>query len=321
MNDTRPPAATAGPEVSLVVPVYGDGAALDALVGRVIAVFERLDRKWELILVNDGSPRETWTLIERLATKCAHVRGINLQRNFGQHNALLAGIHASAGDVIVTLDDDLQHPPEEVPRLLEALTDRLDVVYGIPLERSDSPWRGISSAVVRVALASVLGARTARYVTGFRAFRGPLRRAFAESRSPYVSIDVFLSWATARVGAVEVRHDPRAFGRSNYTVGRLLAHATNMVMGFSVWPLRLASLVGFALTCFGAGVLVYVVGRYLLFGTTVPGFPFLASVIGIFSGAQLFALGIIGEYLARMYYRTMDRPAYVVESTTGCERS
>ena len=123
---------------------------------------------------------------------------------------------------------------------------------------------------------------------------------------------MLLTWGTVRFGAVDVRHEPRAFGASNYTFRKLVIHALNMMTGFSTLPLQFASLVGFAFTLFGIGVLAYVIGRYLMEGSSVAGFPFLASVIAIFSGAQLFALGIIGEYLARMHFRMMERPTYTV---------
>src|SRR5207248_5274259 len=126
------------------------------------------------------------------------------------------------------------------------------------------------------------------------------------------SIDVLLTWGTTRFAAIPVQHDARKVGTSNYTFRKLLTHALNMITGFSALPLQIAILVGFVFTLFGVGVLIYVVGRYLIFGGSVPGFPFLASAIAIFSGAQLFALGIMGEYLARMHFRMMDRPAYVV---------
>jgi undecaprenyl-phosphate 4-deoxy-4-formamido-L-arabinose transferase len=162
-----------------------------------------------------------------------------------------------------------------------------------------------------------MGAEIAREVSAFRAFRTGLREAFRDYRSPWVSIDVLLTWGTARFAAVPVRHDPRRVGSSNYTLRKLVNHALNMATGFSVAPLRLASLVGFAFTLFGTGVLAYVLGRYLLEGASVPGFPFIASVVAIFSGAQLFALGIIGEYLARMHFRMMGRPTFTVRSRTG----
>ena len=132
-----------------------------------------------------------------------------------------------------------------------------------------------------------------------------------------MSIDVLLTWGTTRFTAVEVSHDPRRKGVSNYTFRKLLIHASNMMTGFSTLPLQLASLIGFTFTLFGVGVLVYVVGRYLIQGGPVAGFPFLASIIAIFSGAQLFALGIIGEYLARMHVRMMDSPTYAVRSMIG----
>src|SRR5205085_6398826 len=132
-----------------------------------------------------------------------------------------------------------------------------------------------------------------------------------------VSIDVLLTWATTRFAAIQVRHDARAAGASNYTFRKLLTHATNMMTGFSVLPLQMANLLGFLCTGFGGLILLFVVGRFLLYGTTVPGFTFLASIVAIFSGAQLLALGIIGEYLARMYFRTMERPTYAIREQSG----
>ncbi len=162
-----------------------------------------------------------------------------------------------------------------------------------------------------------MGAEIARQVSAFRAFRTVLREAFDAYRGPFVSIDVLLTWGTTRFASVPVRMAPRHSGHSGYTFRKLVAHAVNMMTGFSVLPLQLASLVGFAFTLFGLLVLFYVVGRYLIQGASVAGFPFLASIIAIFSGVQLFSLGVIGEYLARMHYRVMDRPPYSVRNTTS----
>jgi undecaprenyl-phosphate 4-deoxy-4-formamido-L-arabinose transferase len=233
-------------------------------------------------------------------------------RNYGQHNTLLCGIRQARYEVIVTMDDDLQHPPEEIPNLLAKLAEGYDVVYGTPQQEQHGFWRDVASQVTKLALQSTMGAETARNVSAFRAFRTRLRDAFANYQGPFVSIDVLLTWGTTRFAAIPVHHDPRRVGRSNYTFVRLVTHALNMMTGFSTWPLQLASLIGFAFTLFGLGVLVYVIGRYLIEGGSIAGFPFLASIIAIFSGAQLFALGIIGEYLARMHFRMMERPAYSV---------
>jgi undecaprenyl-phosphate 4-deoxy-4-formamido-L-arabinose transferase len=152
-------------------------------------------------------------------------------------------------------------------------------------------------------------------------FRTQLRDAFAHYHSPFVSIDVVLTWGTTRFVAIPVRHDTRKAGVSNYTFRMLFRHAMNMMTGFSILPLQMANLMGFLCTGFGGLVLMYVVGRYLIQGTTVAGFPFLASIIAIFSGAQLLALGIIGEYLARMHFRMMEQPTYTVRERIGPHNS
>jgi len=192
-------------------------------------------------------------------------------------------------------------------------------VYGTPQEEQHGMWRNLASQLTKLSLKSTMGVDVARNVSAFRVFRTELRGAFANYQSPFVSIDVLLTWATTRIAAVQVQHDPRKIGTSNYTVGKLVRYAFNMITSFSVLPLQIASLVGFLFTLFGALVLFYVVGRYLVTGTSVPGFPFLASIIAIFSGAQLFALGIIGEYLARVHFRTMDKPPYAVRARIRTE--
>jgi glycosyltransferase involved in cell wall biosynthesis len=302
------------PGLSVVIPAYNSSASLPGLITQLGAVLPTLAPAFEVILVNDGSRDRTWDVITRLCSEHRFVRGICLMRNYGQHNALLAGIRAASFDVIVTMDDDLQNPPGEIGKLLAKLSEGLDVVYGPPQHEQHGFLRDLASLITKLALQSAMGAPTARMVSAFRVFRTELRESFAGYNSPFVSIDVLLTWGSTQFGAVRVRHDPRVAGVSNYTVGKLVRHAVNMMTGFSVVPLQVASVVGFAFTLFGIGVLVYVLARYLITGSSVAGFPFLASIIAIFSGAQLFALGIIGEYLARIHFRTMDKPTYTVRS-------
>jgi len=237
-------------------------------------------------------------------------------RNYGQHNALLCGIRAAKYEVIVTMDDDLQHAPEEIPRLLEQLQQGFDVVYGAPEAERHPPLRALASRITRLALGTAIGMDLAKNVSAFRVFRTELRGAFASYHSPFVSIDVLLTWATTRFTAIPVVFQPRHSGASNYTFTKLVRHALDMMTGFSTAPLQLASLVGFTCMLFGIAVFIYVFVRYCLEGS-VPGFPFLASIIAIFSGAQLFALGVIGEYLARMHFRMMNRPAYAIRDIKG----
>ncbi len=298
--------------ISVVVPVYKGAETLDALVQRVGAVLPQVAERYELILVNDGSPDDSWEVIQRLARGQGWVRGVQLLRNYGQHNATLCGIRAARYEVTITLDDDLQNPPEEIPLLLEKLSEGFDVVYGAPQQVRQNLWRSLASHVIRLMLRRVMGNQVAWQVSPFRAFRTSARDAFAHYASPSVFVDVLLTWGAARFAAVTVRQDARAAGTSTYTFRKLLSLAMNMLTGFSTLPLRAASMVGFLFTLFGLGVLAYVLGRFLLLGYSIPGFPFLASVIAIFSGATLFALGIMGEYLARIYTHSMGQPPYVV---------
>ncbi len=306
--------------ISALVPVYNSEGTLTLLVERLQVVFESLGHDGEIILVNDGSRDNSWQVIESIAAQYTNVHGINLMRNYGQHNALLAGIRQARGELIVTLDDDLQNPPEEIPNLLQKLAEGYDVVYGTPQHEQHGFWRDKASQITKLALQSAMGAETARKVSAFRAFRTQVREAFLNYSGPFVSIDVLLTWGTTRFASVPVRHDTRQVGVSNYTFRKLVVHALNMMTGFSVLPLQVASYMGFTFTVFGLLVLLYVIGRFALEGGSVPGFPFLASIIALFSGAQLFALGIFGEYLARMYFRTMDKPAYVVREGVEQEK-
>jgi undecaprenyl-phosphate 4-deoxy-4-formamido-L-arabinose transferase len=301
--------------VSVVVPVFNAEATLDELVDRIEATLA--GTLFEIVLVNDGSADGSWQRIVALAAEHPSVRGLGLSRNFGQHNALLAGVRAARCDVIVTLDDDLQNPPEEIPKLLAQLGNGTDLVYGTPAVRQHKPWRNLSARLVRVGLKSAAGAEFAASVSPFRAFFADLRDASGSFVGPFVSLDVLLSWATTQVGAVEVEHAERKVGASTYSFGKLVSLAMTMLTGFSTRPLRVASLIGLAATGLGLLMLVYVVVRFFIDGNPVPGFPLLASMIAIFSGAQLFALGIMGEYIGRMHVRTMSQPAYVVRIDTG----
>lgn len=304
------------PTCSIVIPVYNSAETLEALASRLGAVLPGITSAYEVILVNDGSRDESWKEICRLSRQHAWLRGINLMRNYGQHNATLCGVRSAQYAYIITMDDDLQHPPEEIPLLLAKLSEGYDVVYGVPQKRPHSWWRNWFSVITKRVLAEVMGIRTIRDIGAFRAFRAHLREAFAEYRNPNVILDVLLSWGTSRFATVTVNEKPREVGRSNYNFYKLFKVTMVVVTGFSTLPLRFASMVGFGFTLFGIIIFVYVLAATLLQGS-IPGFPFLASIIALFSGTQLFAIGIIGEYLARIFDRSMDRPAYIIGEEAG----
>jgi len=309
------PATTPGRSVSVVVPVYRSAETLAELVRRVHEALAPVEH--EVILVDDGSPATTWHAVQAIATDDDRVIGIRLGRNVGQHNALLAGVRAAHHEITVTLDDDLQNPPEEIPKLVAAIDETTDVVYGAPDRVAQHRWRRSSSLLTRTLLASALGADNAARMSSFRAFRTNLRNGFAAELGPGVALDALLAWSTPRFGSVPVAHHERTVGRSTYSLRRLTRFAVDTATGYSTRPLQLASSLGFVTAVFGVTVLAFVIGRLIVTGSSVPGFPFLASIIAIFSGVQLLTLGIIGEYLARMHFRVMHKPSYFVADQIG----
>lgn len=307
--------------LSVVIAVYRSELILPELYRRLVSVLKQIASEFEIIFVEDGGGDNSWSIIADLVRADDRVRGLRMSRNYGQHNALLCGIRAARHEIILTIDDDLQHPVSEIALMLAALTPAYDVVYGAPQMEQHGILRNLASRLTKIALTSAMGAETARNVSAFRVFRTRLRDGFRDYRSPYVSIDVLLTWTTSRFTSIRVRHEPRIVGQSGYSVAKLIRHAVNLLTGFSTLPLQIASLAGFVFMLFGLSVLAWVLLHYLLYGSVVPGFVFLASIIAIFSGAQLFALGIFGEYLARMHFRSMDRPVYVIAAALNLEES
>ncbi len=303
--------------VSIVVPCFRSAPTLPVLVSRLNEVMRRAKVSYEVILVVDGSPDETWEAASDLAKDNDCVRAIRLARNYGQHNALVAGIRAARHDVIVTMDDDLQHPPEEVPTLLAALTDDLDLVYGLPNEEEHGVVRSLASRLVKAGMAGPVGVRNARLLSAFRAFRTFLQQGFDQVHGPYTSVDVALSWSTTRVGAVTVRMESRTVGRSGYTVRTLVRHALNMLLGYSTAPLRLVTYFGFLVGLGGLVLLGRLLWLYFEGTTSVAGFTTITSLITVFCSAQLIAIGVLGEYVGRIHSGGMGRPTYIIRERVG----
>lgn len=317
MNDTLKHSPAKYPSLSVVVPVYNSEQMLPELIERLKQVLEPLTGALEVILVNDGSKDNSWQVIEKLSEKHRGVLGLNLMRNYGQHNALLAGIIHAQNEWIVTIDDDLQNPPEEIPKLLDALDEGYDVVYGQPINPEHSLWRRLSSKILKLSLHLVLGAEMGAKSSAFRAFRTELKKGFLQFSDAQVSVDVLLSWAANQVACITVAHSSRKYGSSGYSLHKLLSLAMSMATGYSRLPLRVASGLGLLSSLLGLGIFLYVVIRRFILDNYVPGFTFIAAEIALFAGLQFFTIGVIGEYLARMHFRTMGKPAYVIRKKIG----
>jgi len=305
---------------SIIVPVYNSEKTLLELAERIEKTLKPITNHFELILVNDCSQDNSWEVISQLVGKKSWVVGINLKKNFGQHNALLCGIRAARYEYAVTMDDDLQHPPEEIHKLLTEMDNGNDVVYGIPKKLPHALWRNFSSKYAKLILARAVGIPRIRNISAFRAFKTSLRDSFVNFNSPDVFIDALLSWGTNQFGTIEVNEMPRIEGKSNYNLWKLAKMSFLILTGFSTAPLRFASVIGFTFTILGGVLFLYVLIRYTNEGS-IPGFPFLASAITIFSGTQLFALGIFGEYLGHIFERSSTRPSYIIEEIQYKDKS
>ncbi len=302
--------------ISVVVPAYRSPGTLEQLCDEVEAYLTPLVDDIEVIVVDDGSGDGTWPEIQRLAAERPHVRGIALLRNYGQHNALLAGLRAATLPLILTIDDDLQNPPRVVEQLLVELTDDIDLVYGRPAKEPQGPLRNTASRLTKRVMSSALGPDVYPRSSAFRLFRRELVGAADSVRDPSISIDVLLSWATNRITDVTVDFDQRSSGTSGYTLRRLTRHAVNMITGYSTRPLRWMSVFGLVFATFGFAMLLWVLVRFALGQADVAGFTFLAAAITLFSGVQLLSLGVLGEYIGRMHFRSMGKPPYAIREIT-----
>lgn len=308
--------------LSVVIPCYRSEATLASVVEGVLGALAapataEVVTAVEVILVVDRSPDGTAEVARSLARGHPVVRAVELQRNYGQHNALLAGVARAQYEVIVTMDDDLQHPPEEVVTLLGPLmAGEADLVYGVSPVEEHGWWRSTASRTIKRTLA-LAGVPNALDVSAFRAFRTSLREGFVDVTDPYNSLDVLLSWSTTSVRRVAVRMERRAAGTSTYTFRGLVRHAVNMVTGYSNLPLRAVAWLGGLTAATGVVLAAVVIWKFAVGETTVAGYTTIGAMVAMFFGAQMLSLGVIGEYLGRMHTRSMGKPVYVVRSDTG----
>jgi polyisoprenyl-phosphate glycosyltransferase len=307
------------PTISVVVPVYRAEKILEELHRRLVAVLSSMGVTYELIFVEDCGGDGSWAVIERLAKEDAQLRGVKLSRNFGQHAATICGFAQSRGRWVVTLDDDLEQSPEDIPLLLSKAQHGYALVYGVYPERTHVAWRNVTSALARYLFKKAIPQLNDVY-TSFRVIDGDLARAVCRFESPFSFVDGYLSWLTGNCASVEVSHSARAHGTSNYTLRKLLAHTINIFVTFSDLPLRLASWVGLGSFLIGMFWLCYILLMKLFGGITASGFTSLMAGIVLFGGIQLFVLGIFGEYLSRINFKTSKKPLYLVARDIGLKR-
>jgi undecaprenyl-phosphate 4-deoxy-4-formamido-L-arabinose transferase len=300
------------PAVSVVIPVYNEEANLEPLYERLEPVLEELGRTYEVILVDDGSRDRSLEILCRLQEKHDAVRVIQLNRNYGQHAAVFAGLDHSRGDIIVTLDADLQNPPEEIPRLLDKIAEGYDVVGGWRQSRQDNLLRRILSWAINRFTSKVTGVELRDYSCMLRAYRRSVVDELLRCQEISSFIPVLANCFAASVAEIPVAHERRAGGRSNYGLFRILRLNFDLMTGFSLLPIQLVGLAGIGISLLGLGFGVFLMLRRLVIGAEAEGIFTLFAILFVFVGIQILALGLIGEYIGRIYMEVRRRPRYVI---------
>ncbi len=302
---------------SIVVPVYNSEKTLCELFERVKVVFEeQIHEDFEMILVDDFSKDNSFSVMEQLHEKDKRVKIIQLSKNCGQHNALLCGFAHASGDFIITVDDDLQHPPEEIPKLVTHLTsnDNLDAVIGTYAEKKHSLYRNIGSKMSGM-VGKISGKNTFGFkMTSFRIIRANIVKLMLSIHISTPRIGYLLTQVTSRVGNVIVRHDSRKFGRSQYTLKRLIKDFSNSLFTNTVFPLKIVRNLGIFSCFFSIGLSIFYLIRYLAYGISVTGWITIVLLLLMFSGIILFSIGILGEYLMRVLEEAKKVPNYHVRN-------
>jgi len=302
------------PDVSLVIPVYDEEANLPELLERVGRVLDGLGRPAEAVLVNDGSHDRSLEILRRAAAERPHLVVVDLNRNYGQHAAVFAGFDAARGEILITLDADLQNPPEEVPKLVAKMDEGYDVVGTVRVQREDTFFRRLASGVVNKLTKRIIGGKLSDYGCMLRAYRRQVVEALASSGEVSTFIPVLAELFAGRITEIPVAHAERQHGQSKYNLWKLVKLEFDLLTSFSVLPLRATMAIGAA-----TAALSFLVGAVLLAGRLIEGrewavsgvftlFAFLFALVGV----MLFALGTLGEYVGRIYVSVRHRPRYVV---------
>ena len=306
--------------LSVVIPVYGSEGVLPELVLRLQKALERLEAArsgYEIVFVCDCSPDQSWRVITELAARYPFVRGILLRMNAGQHNALMAGFAQARGAIVVTMDDDLQHSPDDIAALLAELAQGRDVVYARFKQRKHAAWKVAGSKLNDRVASFLMQKPRGLYLSPFRAMSAEICADILRYRGPYVYVDGLILSVTRNIGMVDVDHHERYAGDSGYSLRKSISLWLKMATSFSIVPLRITSAVGILLASVGFLFAVLLVVQKLTIDRMPIGWSSLIVTVLIIGGVQLLALGMLGEYLGRVLLTLNSRPQYVVGKTVG----
>lgn len=301
--------------VSVVVPVYRGADSIPVLFDRLRSVFESENESFEAIFVDDRGNPENWSTVQALAAKHPQVTGIRLSRNFGQHAATLCGLTRAQGEWIVTIDEDLEQPPESIPAMLASARAGHLVVYGINEQRSHARWRNLTSELGRSAFKFAIPSLNREY-TSFRVIHRSVAKGLERFQSPFTFIDGYISWITNNYATVVVPHNRGMHASSSYNLRKLLTHMANIFVTFSDLPLRVATWLGVGASIGGALWGSFILVSKMLGVVSLSGYASIMAGMTFLGGLQLLILGIFGEYIARINFKTASMPLFLVEQDT-----
>ncbi|RLA90037.1 MAG: glycosyltransferase [Deltaproteobacteria bacterium] len=306
------------PYISVVIPVYNEEDNLPQLVRRLVQTLTATGRTFEILMVDDGSQDRSWEILTELYEQHPeHLRAIQFNRNFGQHRAIFAGFQAARGQVVVTLDADLQNPPEEIPRLVAKLEEGYDTVGGWRETRHDSIFRKLSSFIMNRVMSWVTGVRLHDYGCMLRAYRREIVDSINQCHESTSFIPALANSFAHRIIEIPVRHAERQEGKSKYGIRKLIRLNFDLMTGFSHFPIHVVGFLGLLIALAGLGFGIFLFIRRLVVGPEVEGVFTLFAILFVFSGLQMFGLALIGEYVGRIYREVRQRPRYVIRQQLG----
>jgi len=300
--------------LSVVIPVFNEEENLPELLDRLTATLVPLGKPYEVVLVNDGSRDRSLALLQEASARDPHVVVVDFNRNYGQHAAVFAGFEACRGEIVVTLDADLQNPPEEIPKLVAKMEEGYDVVGSVRVQRQDPLLRRVASRIINRMTAIATGVQLSDYGCMLRAYRRQVVKILASSQEISTFIPVLADLYAGRVTEIPVAHDERHHGDSKYSFWKLIRLQFDLMTSFSLLPLRFTMGVGVAMAALSMILALILIAGRLIWGQSwaVSGVFTLFALVFFFLGVQLFAIGLLGEYVGRIYQQVRDRPRFVV---------
>jgi undecaprenyl-phosphate 4-deoxy-4-formamido-L-arabinose transferase len=300
-------------KISVVLPVFNEASVLEELYNRLSKAMEGIGEAYEIVFVDDGSRDNSLDILQAFQGKDERIKVIALTRNFGQHAAVLAGLNNASGDIVVTMDSDLQNPPEEIPKLLDKLNEGYEAAAGWRVIREDSLFRRIGSFMVNMTVQWMTGVKLHDYGCMMRAYKRGVIDKLLLCHESFRSTPVLVSWLGVSIGEVKIAHAYRKSGNSSYNFLKLFKHNWDVITGFSIAPLQIISLIGFLMSIIGFAMGIYLLILRIFLGNEF-GVRSIIALIFFFFGILILGIGIIGEYIGRIYIETKRRPHYIIKN-------